>query len=975
MEVLIYNDIDYSKVKKQFDKTVEFLRNENFDSAEIKKLSHNGYYRAKLDYENRLLFKFAHHNNKNYILLLETILNHDYDKSRFLRGATIDESKLVPFPDSKQLPTEDIQLLPYVNPKIASFHILDKILSFDHDQQEIFHLPTPLIIIGSAGSGKTVLTLEKIKTLRGNILYITLSSFLAEHSAKLYYSFNYNNENQEIDFLSFREFIETLRIPQGKEIDFKAFENWFIRLLDTTKIKDTYKLYEEFKGVITGSSIDCECLTREEYLQRGVKQSIFLAEMREQVYDLFEKYLKFLKENNYYNLNIVSHQWLPFCKPKYDFIIVDEVQDITNIQLYLILKSLKKPTNFILCGDSNQMVYPNFFSWSNIKTMFYKGGMWGDVIRILNTNYRNSVQVTQLANTLLKIKNQRFGSIDKESTYLVEAISSKTGEVVFLEDNNKIKHEFNQKTKNSTRFAVLVMRNEDKPEVRKFFNTPLIFSIQEAKGLEYDNIIMINFISNCDKEFREIISGIDQTDIDEDDIIFSRARDKTDKSLDAYKFYINSLYVAITRSIQNLYIIEKNQKHKILSLLGLITSKKQLNIETQTSSIEDWKKEAHKLEIQGKTEQAELIRETILGTKTPSWKPITRKTLELLKKDALNPERFNKKAKDKLFAYSLIYNDIEIKDKLSELKYRKADGFEDERSSVYRRYYQDYKNEDVRKIKEQVNLYGVNFRNEFNMTPLMIAVHNGAVNIIKYLLELGADTTLIDNNGKNALQIALNLSCFSKEYTKNKLGKVYYFILTDNIKVKVDNQLIKIDNHKIEYFFLNYLIALQESLIKQRRHLEEHGIKADDFINTITEYPDTVLPEYRKKRPYLSSIFAKNELSKQGPYNKKLFLRLARGYYVLNPNLELFVKDKWINVYDLTGTEKMTLEKNIELVDKRREKYWEAEREKHPEYFRDFDKFSKIADKQTDDEPVEDKQVETNEVENKEVYKQLKLFD
>ena len=94
MEILYYRGLDYRKVKKQFEKTVEFLKAGDFSSAEVKKMASNGYYRAKLDYENRLLFKFAWYKDQYYLLLLEVIYNHEYEKSRFLRGAKIDENKL-----------------------------------------------------------------------------------------------------------------------------------------------------------------------------------------------------------------------------------------------------------------------------------------------------------------------------------------------------------------------------------------------------------------------------------------------------------------------------------------------------------------------------------------------------------------------------------------------------------------------------------------------------------------------------------------------------------------------------------------------------------------------------------------------------------------------------------------------------------------------------------------------------------------
>src|SRR5208283_3220610 len=184
----------------------------------------------------------------------------------------------------------------------------------------------------------------------------------------------------------------------------------------------------------------------------------------------------------------------------------------TNVQLFLILKSLRQPSNFILCGDSNQIVHPNFFSWSKIKSMFYHHLPGQNASRVLSTNYRNSPQVTHIANRLLKIKNQRFGSIDRESTYLIRPVSARPGEVQLLDDSDRVKKEFNDKTRQSTRFAVLVMRNEDKAEAAKYFNTPLLFSVQEAKGLEYENILLFNFVSDNESIFREITRDIDLQD-------------------------------------------------------------------------------------------------------------------------------------------------------------------------------------------------------------------------------------------------------------------------------------------------------------------------------------------------------------------------------------------------------------------------------------------------------------------------------
>jgi hypothetical protein len=97
-------------------------------------------------------------------------------------------------------------------------HLLNKFIVFDEQQTDVLQCELPLIVIGSAGSGKTSVTLEKLKELKGRILYISLSSHLVHHSQKLYFSFNYCNEKQDIDFLSFKEFLETIDIPKGTQV-------------------------------------------------------------------------------------------------------------------------------------------------------------------------------------------------------------------------------------------------------------------------------------------------------------------------------------------------------------------------------------------------------------------------------------------------------------------------------------------------------------------------------------------------------------------------------------------------------------------------------------------------------------------------------------------------------------------------------------------------------------------------------------
>lgn len=916
-EILLLNDLNPGKLRKQFDKTLEELASGNFAAAEVKKMQPNGFYRARLDDTNRLLFRFGRLNDQTYLLVLELILNHDYSSSRFLRGESVDESKLIAVTNSGSLPQEEIVAMPYVNKRYPKFHLLDKFLSFDDLQEEILQYPLPQIIIGSAGSGKTALTLEKIKTLKGRILYVTLSSYLAENSSRWYYANQYENENQEVDFLSYRDFIETISIPEGREMDFKTFERWFTGYRQSTGIKDAHKVYEEFRGVITGMDIGKEYLSLNDYCNLGVKQSIFLSSVRETVYKLFEKYLTFLEEEGFYDINIYSHKLLESCKPEYDYLVVDEVQDFTNIQLFLILKSLIKPANFILCGDANQVVHPNFFSWSHLKTMFYQQDMRGDEIRILHANYRNTQVVSDLANRLLKIKIARFGSIDKESNYLVTTVSRLAGEMVFLEEKNNTVTELARKTGKSVNYAVLVLRNEDKQKAAMMFPSPLLFSVQESKGLEYENIILFNFISDNSAEFNSICDGVNMEDVNGHDPAYLRGRDKTDKSLDAYKFYINALYVAITRAVRSVYIIERSRGHKLINLLGISEEVRDRVIKEEVSSADDWKREARRLEMMGKEEQAESIRRNILVTEKPKWEPMTRDQYQKLREEALDPDHFNKKAKDHLFDFALIHNQTLILEKLAWLNYRRAEKFESERGSLFRKYYQHYRDDNLKMIVQEVNKYGIDYRDIHNFTPLHAAVFCGAVKITASLLENGANPGLADTFFKTPVQIALLQAFVNKDYAKTKLGKIYPLIHTESLNLQVDGHLVKIDPCKVEFLIVHLFLAVQSSIQQSKSHYEGIGIQVNDFNEKFQDFPDNVLPPFRKKREYWLAILAKHEISSHNPYNKKLFWRLERGVYVLNPGMQIRYGDSWIAANDIINSQGISMEEIIDhSVDK-----------------------------------------------------------
>ena len=894
MQIRLYHDLRPDAIPG-FAKFRAMIETDNFRTADVRKIDDN-LYRARLNQRDRLLFSLYRQDGVVYCLLLEFLPNHAYGKSRFLRGrAKVDESRIQP------VAVSDTEPAPLDSPNIGNerFHLLDKILFFDDAQQAVYDLPPPLVLIGSAGSGKTAVVLEKMKQAVGDVLYVSLSSFLVENARNLYYANNYENDDQEVDFLSFRELLETLRVPPGKEITFREFETWFRRHNARTGLNDPHPLFEEFRGVITAPVRPDAALTREEYLSLGVKQSIFDAERRPHVYNLFQRYEEHLERAGRFDPNMLSHAYLPLASPRYDFVVVDEVQDITAIQLYLILNTLRSAGAFLLCGDSNQIVHPNFFSWSKVKTLFFeRRELTGnrEITRVLHANYRNAPAITELANRVLKLKHARFGSIDQESNYLVRSTSGREGVIQLLDDTDAVKRDLDAKTARSTRFAVVVMHPHQKTTARRWFNTPLVFSIQEAKGLEYDSIILFNFLGEEDRAFREIANGVDPASLESDSLVYARARDKKDKSLEMYKFYINALYVAMTRAVDNLYIVDSRRDHPLARLLGLDRLGGALTLQMQDSSVEEWQREAHRLESQGKQEQADAIRQTILREEKPPWPVLDRDAFGELWESV---RAGNRKHRARALECALVNCD---RPKLNELvALGLAAAGRDEASNLKRLYRNRYMVYDLKNpgaALKEVERYGVDHRTIFNLTPLMVATRLGNADLVEALIERGADRSATATNGLNAVQMCLETALTDAKYARDKAPRIFPLLAVGGLSIQVESRLVKLDEHLMGLFILRLMFALFYRRLGDAA-ARNSAFTAKDICDWVRTLPDGVLPERRKRRQYISSILSGNEVNRDAKYNRRLFLRIKHGCYVVNPRLKLRIRGDWVPVHDL----------------------------------------------------------------------------
>lgn len=889
MRFLTYDGLHPGDLAAKVEKVRAAIERDDFRSPDVKKLGVGAYYRAKLDDANRLLVQFVEAGGQRACLALEIIRQHAYDRSRFLRGAPVDESRIDAEPPSPPEP----QPVRYLHPTRAEFLHLDKPLSLDDAQDEALRKRAPLVVVGSAGSGKTALLLERLRRVPGRVAYVTESRWLAETARSLYVAFEGAPADQDqADFLSYQQLLETIEVPAGRPVAFRDFLGFFERHRQKVRFADAHQCFEEIRGVLTA---DAEGpLSREQYLALGVRQSMFDGPQRDALYEVLQRYRAWLAEAGLYDPNLVARQCLGRVRPTYDFVAIDEVQDLTNVQLALVLRALARSGQFVVAGDANQIVHPNFFSWSSLKSLFWRG--LGDAgvgdVHILGVSYRNSEAVTRTANRILRLKQLRFGSIDRESNQLMRPVPGEQGSVRALALGSPAVRELDEKTRQSTRVAVVVLREEHKAEARQRFRTPLVFSIHEAKGLEYETVILYRLVGSERRLYAELAEGVSPAELaDDGELAYRRAKDKADRSGELYKFFVNSLYVGITRAVREVLLVEDDPGHPLLTLLDVARTESAADVRADRASAEEWQREAHRLEAQGKSEQAEAIRATVLHVASVPWQPMDRAGAADVAAKALAAGSVSTKAKQRLCEFAGFHQEWALAERLAtEGGFEPARLIEQQGAAVRQRLLAPYAGKKHKDVLADTERYGVDHRTPVGVTPLMAAAYACNAPLVEALLERGASREAGDHLGRTAMHWVLRRAYADEQEKPPLLGTTWDLVAPASVDVDVDGRLVQIGREQAEFFFFSVLVARLSELFRWRT-ARYHGVTSAFFLkNGFESFPDVMVRPERKRREYVNGVLARCEVNSKYRPARRLWIRERQGHYVPNPSLQLRVR-------------------------------------------------------------------------------------
>jgi superfamily I DNA/RNA helicase len=337
------------------------------------------------------------------------------------------------------------------------------------------------------------------------------------------------------------EIIKTLQ----EDLDI-SYENKKVILEDLKKI---YNMSTAFHYGSTEGGIDKRILPLEEYLDLSSDISIYKKEERESLHALAVNYQKYKDKNNLYDDNDFAGLSLIELRKQdnkpFDFIVVDEVQDLTELQLYFMYNLVEDKNNVFFAGDIHQIINPTYFSPARLKSLFsFDNKVLKE--RYLNKNYRSQQYIVELANRLSDIRGRYIAKKALESEEIVYAINEGQP-LLYLEKSVHNLKQMLLAINEKANAAVIVADSEDRVYLEGILGSESnnIYTVTEIKGLEFDYIFCYNLASKYSDCWEDIFSG--------------KARKNA-----RYRYYFNIFYVSITRARKYLCVYNE-EENKLFS--------------------------------------------------------------------------------------------------------------------------------------------------------------------------------------------------------------------------------------------------------------------------------------------------------------------------------------------------------------------------------------------------------------------------
>ena len=619
---------------------IDDLINGTYTETDLEKLKNYNIYSYRLNQRDRLLFTTIQIDDEQYLLVLDVVLSHDYQKSPFLQNqgvlknfleknseeliAAVNASDFHQADNPMQLLRDDEEGEREDPEMVVVDYFNQQFIQLSDEQQHALQVPLPALISGSAGSGKTCVAmvlladyyqkslLEEAEGMQTPMLYVSASPNLVRAMRRMWEELHPEVSEDKVQFKTYDELLQESPELEGKtRVGKPDFEAWYERHCKAdNKVKkaqsassinlDTETAYQEFR-IRSGYNEDG-------YILLGRRQSLLAnPEKKTWLNEAYRCYQDYLTKSS-----LINPDFFPFQLPqKYRFVVVDESQDFAYLQLQNLF-NLAENQAIACCMDSHQSLYDEQSKRPFLLDMLGAGSTKKATHVKLSTTYRCPKHIVSAANIVLRIKNTLLGGIsDKDETpEIMPKLGHESGGTVqIIVDKNSLDAGLAQ----STGFAIVTLP-DFVLEARLLFKTELVFTPDQIKGLEYPTVALYRLLDTplfdeASKKMKELGTqgGADRT-------VRYRPGPDAEKGNSKYGPYFNQLVTAITRAKENLIIYEERAYHKTELLKSLREISRQDDITpshtleaVKGSTAAEWEEEAKRQLDVGNEEHAYRI--------------------------------------------------------------------------------------------------------------------------------------------------------------------------------------------------------------------------------------------------------------------------------------------------------------------------------------------------------------------------------
>ncbi|MGN9120305.1 UvrD-helicase domain-containing protein [Turicibacter bilis] len=313
------------------------------------------------------------------------------------------------------------------------------------------------------------------------------------------------------------------------------------RFLDQYELKAVLLMHQILDQYLLNHAL----IPKEIYLKLDEQYCLYSSSQRELLYELTLRYQMFLSAEGKVDENDMARQFLNRLMNQnvrlFDFVIADEIQDLTEIQIYCLIRLARNRNNLLFSGDINQTIRPTYFHTGRIESILKTSNTHlGFIKHQLVKNYRSTKEVVDLANQVVTLRIQRLG-LNKKNDYHEIPIRGEQHPIYYFDAKHPLEMvKLIETGLNRHYVAIVVPDEEEKKNFERLTQQKgAVFTVEEIKGIEKEYIICYNVMTKYKTAWETIINQ---------DVMYQNQ----------YRYYFNLLYVALTRARHHLCFIEED---------------------------------------------------------------------------------------------------------------------------------------------------------------------------------------------------------------------------------------------------------------------------------------------------------------------------------------------------------------------------------------------------------------------------------